>query len=165
MLLSDAIMVWRQWEALGCVIPCNTVDSHPIAMGPGTPWGWWVHAHHCCGESVSLFWEILQPDLCEEAFCRATSTPTSKHTHPSSCPTQELALPCLCLLWLALLLGQRAGAKAPHRCQSWALPACSAQEEPALGAHHSTGFNCPHLMAKDRVHTWDLLGSCLRVRS
>ena len=75
----------------------------PCKGGPGTLWGRRAHAHDCCGAAVSLFWEFLQADLSEKALCRVISTPASKHIHPSSCPTQELALPHLWLLRLPLL--------------------------------------------------------------
>jgi len=48
-LLSDGIAVWRQWEVLGCVIPCDAVGSHPLARGLRDPLG-------LVSTSTSLLW-------------------------------------------------------------------------------------------------------------
>lgn len=136
-------------------LPCKGNQAHSRAGG-------YVHITalvRLC-HSFRSFCKQTSPrkPFAEPSLPLPASTPIHNHVlHKSSL--------FLTSLWLALLPGQKAGTEAPHRCQSWALPTCSAQEETASGIQHSPGVSCPHLMAEDRVHTWDLFGSFLQMQS
>lgn len=139
---------------------------HSLQGHPGTLRGRWAHMHitpvvRLCRSFRSFCKRIsLRKLFAEPSLPLPASTSIQHHDVP---PKASLFLTSGFSSFLCSL-GQKAGAEQPCRHQSWALPACSSWEEPALGAQPSPGLICPHLMAKDRVHVWDVLSSLLQMR-